>query len=69
MVSGRKKPMGEQAVPEWGLHPWIGIVGNENDIGDFIANKDPSLHKEKCRIVTHPEDDTCTCGALREEGA
>ena len=27
----RKRPMGEQAVPEWGLHPWIEISYGEND--------------------------------------
>lgn len=68
-MGGRKKPMGEQAVPEWGLHPWMEIVSNDDDIGDFIASKDPSRHKPSCWIVTHPEDITCTCGALREEEA
>ena len=25
----RKKPMGEQSVPEWGLDPWIEIPQDE----------------------------------------
>jgi len=46
----RKRPMGEQAVPEWGLHPWIEIQSDEaiNYLFDLVVERlEPDQEKEK----------------------
>jgi len=67
-MPGRKKPMGDQSVPQWGLRPWMDIASDDDPTFEFVAGHEPSRHKPWCRIVTHPDDDTCNCGVIAEEG-
>ena len=49
----RKRPMGEQAVPEWGLHPWIEITyGDNNPVFEEVASREERVQKS---AVKSPE--------------
>jgi len=44
------------------------IASDDDPTFEFVAGHEPSRHKPWCRIVTHPDDDTCNCGVIAEEG-
>jgi hypothetical protein len=47
MSYGRKKPMGEQAVPEWGLYPWMELMDVDERDFTFRAVAEKLDREEK----------------------
>lgn len=70
MMSGRKRPMGMQAVPQWGLDVWMEIPDDDDPVFEAVMKKAEEKKppkappREPCPMIV-PYGTRCkTCGKV-----
>lgn len=59
-VSGRVRPMGEQAVPEWGTRPWMAVPRDDDPVFDEVVEmNEPTKIVCLCCAAEYPVEGDC----------